>query len=226
LRLAQACKLKSAMVRLPNRCSADGLLTLSHHCLFSIHVDQLDKADGMYTYLFGMQCLVTLWRLHEVHFSSLQHPRGPKTTCGFNGARTCIGPTQCWPKLSLPAYNAECRVAHTSYSPHLPPYHETLWFHLQQCLNVLLNHIRNKYHTTLCVLLSLFKKMTCLNKVGRLTHLPTYCFLYKPFKLSKSNIIFLIGPVRCLQCVPALLATCSVFHVTTPKHVVQTLSAM
>jgi hypothetical protein len=64
--LARTCKLESATVRLPNQCSADELPTLSHHCLLSVCINQLDKADGQlipgkYIYLLGMQCLVSLF---------------------------------------------------------------------------------------------------------------------------------------------------------------------
>ena len=53
------------MVRLPNRCSADKLPTFSCHCLLSVSIDQLDKADAplipeAYIYLLGVQCLVSL----------------------------------------------------------------------------------------------------------------------------------------------------------------------
>jgi hypothetical protein len=53
------------MVRLPNRCSADKMPTFSRHCLLSVSIDQLDKADAplipeAYIYLLGVQCLVSL----------------------------------------------------------------------------------------------------------------------------------------------------------------------
>jgi hypothetical protein len=53
------------MVRLPHRRSPDKLPTLSRHCLLSVSIDQLDKADAplipeAYIHLLGVQCLVSL----------------------------------------------------------------------------------------------------------------------------------------------------------------------
>jgi len=53
------------MVRLPDQSSADRLPTSSRHCLLSVSIDQLDKADApvipeAYIYLLSVQCLVSL----------------------------------------------------------------------------------------------------------------------------------------------------------------------
>jgi hypothetical protein len=53
------------MVRPPDQRSADRLPTFSRHCLLSVSIDQLDKADAplipeTYIYLLGVQCLLSL----------------------------------------------------------------------------------------------------------------------------------------------------------------------
>jgi hypothetical protein len=53
------------MVCLPGHRSADGLPTLSRHCLLSVSIDQLDKVDAplipeAFICLLGVQCLVSL----------------------------------------------------------------------------------------------------------------------------------------------------------------------
>jgi hypothetical protein len=58
-------------------------------------------------------------------------PSRSKPTRGFNRACACTGPTQRCPKPSQPARDAEPRVACASCGPHLPPYPETLRFHLR-----------------------------------------------------------------------------------------------
>jgi hypothetical protein len=73
------------MVRLPNRCSANGLPTFSLHRLLPISIDQLDKADApliseAYIYLLGVQYLVSLsdgltgYSFHLYNTVAVQNP--------------------------------------------------------------------------------------------------------------------------------------------------------
>ena len=79
------CSDESAMVRLPNRCSANGLPTFSLHRLLPISIDQLDKADApliskTYIYLLGVQYLVSLsdgltgYSFHLYNTVAVQNP--------------------------------------------------------------------------------------------------------------------------------------------------------
>jgi hypothetical protein len=82
--------------------SSNRLLTFSCHCLLSFSnlasigsTRRMHHSSRMYTYCISPRSaipyLILQWPCGEYH-PSLQHPRSPKPSRGFNRARACAGP--------------------------------------------------------------------------------------------------------------------------------------
>ena len=125
------CSKESAMVRLLDQLSAFRLLTFSCCCLLSVSINQPDKADApLIPDASGYSISLEFNSLSHspttsrgipattIPFSQ-KHPRGPKTTRGFDLACACTGPA----RLGY-CTNCTCDAEHsvpcfTSLSPFL-----------------------------------------------------------------------------------------------------------
>jgi hypothetical protein len=132
------------MVRVPDQCSADKLPTFYHHCLLSVRIDQLSKADApfipeTYIYLLGMQCFVSLsdglagYAFPLYNTLAVQKPPAASTEPVRAPAHStllrCLKPNQPGQGHKLCARDAERRLA--SCGPLLPPYHQPLRLHFR-----------------------------------------------------------------------------------------------